>query len=130
MKDYCATGYTAVKDETTGLWTVKASEGMVAKPEGNGDGSVSAEVGGEFAGTENGNDGVDVENSKLEIDVTTGEGGQPAEDVNKTTVTIQYPSLESVKDSNVSNIEITTDVGTVTLDKAAWNVFMSFLTNI
>ena len=121
VKDYCATGYTAVKDETTGLWTVKASEGMVAKPEGNGDGSVSAEVGGEFAGTENGNDGVDVENSKLEIDVTTGEGGQPAEDVNKTAVTIQYPSLESVKDSNVSNIEITTDVGTVTLDKAAWN---------
>mgnify|MGYP002228010399 FL=1 len=59
VKDYCATGYTAVKDETTGLWTVKASEGMVAKPEGNGDGSVSAEVGGEFAGTENGNDGAD-----------------------------------------------------------------------
>ena len=121
VKDYCATGYTAVKDETTGLWTVKASEGMVAKPEGNGDGSVSAEVGGEFAGTENGNDGVEVENSKLEIDVTTGGENKPNENVNKTTVTIQPASLESVKNSSVSNVEITTDVGVVTLDKAAWD---------
>ena len=119
--DYCATGYTAVKDVTTGLWTVKASEGMVAKPEDNGDGSVSAEVGGEFAGTENGNDGVDVENSKLEIDVTTGGENKPNENVNKTTVTIQPASLESVKNSSVSNVEITTDVGVVTLDKAAWD---------
>ena len=121
VKDYCATGYTAVKDETTGLWTVKASEGMVAKPEGNGDGSVSAEVGGEFAGTENGNYGVEVENSKLEIDVTTSGENKPNENVNKTTVTIQPASLESVKNSSVSNVEITTDVGVVTLDKAAWD---------
>ena len=116
---YVACGiYAPWKDQikvSGGTFNITGGAGIVARA-----GTVTV-TGGEFAGTENGNDGVDVENSKLEIDVTTGEGGQPAEDVNKTAVTIQYPSLESVKDSNVSNIEITTDVGTVTLDKAAWN---------
>ena len=119
VNDYCATGYTATKNES-GQWVVSPKEGMEADTSVSGN-TASAEVGGEFAGTENGNDGVEVENSKLEIDVTTGGENKPNENVNKTTVTIQPASLESVKNSSVSNVEITTDVGVVTLDKAAWD---------
>lgn len=85
------------------------------------DDTVSAEVVGKFNTSVKTAQGVETSGGKLEISVTTGVDGQPAENVDKTTVTIQSISLESVKDSAVSEVAIATDVGTVTLDKDAWN---------
>ena len=117
---YLATGYTAVKDEENNLWVVKAADGMVAEvgtPDSNG--TVSAEVGGNFSGDEEGNGVVTDENGTVTITATTA---TPEPTVSKTEVTINNAALTSVETSDtVSNVAIVTNVGTVTLDKAAWD---------
>ncbi|GAA6394688.1 hypothetical protein I4100191B2_21700 [Clostridiales bacterium] len=115
---YIVPGYTA--NEVEGKWVVEAKLGMEADTIVSDD-TVSAEVVGKFNTSGENGEGVETSGGKLEISVTTGVDGQPAENVDKTTVTIQSISLESVKDSAVSEVAIATDVGTVTLDKDAWN---------
>ena len=125
VENLCATGYAATEQD--GKYVVgPKTDGMEASAEKNGTTS-SAEVGGEFTFSQEDQDGVssDASGSKIAIDVTTGNSSdeQPAPDadVTNTTVNIAPGSLTSVRDADVETIEIATDVGTVTLDKQAWN---------
>ena len=125
VENLCATGYAATEQD--GKYVVgPKTDGMEASAEKNGTTS-SAEVGGEFTFSQEDQDGVssDASGSKIAIDVTTGNSSdeQPAPDadVTNTTVNIAPGSLTSVRDADVETIEIATDVGTITLDKQAWN---------
>ena len=132
VKDYCATGYEAVPNnpEAPTLWIVEAKTGMEASTEQAGTTS-SATVGGNFAPNQSAESNpaedegtVDTTSPVLSINVTTGSDGQPAEDVTESNVTINSEALTSVaaqSEVTVSDVKITTDVGTVTLDKAAWD---------
>lgn len=114
---FLATGYVAKENE--GLWTVEASDGMVAKVEKPENGTVSAEVGGNYTGNESEDTGNNVEaGSTVAIDVTT----ESSDPITAAQVTIDENALNSVQKNNaVSEVTIKTDVGTVTLDKAAWS---------
>lgn len=114
---FLATGYVAKENE--GLWTVEASDGMVAKVETPENGTVSAEVGGNYTGNESEDAGNNVEaGSTVAIDVTT----EGSASITAAQVTIDENALTSVQKNNaVSEVTIKTDVGTVTLDKAAWS---------
>lgn len=119
-KDFLATGYVGKGDTpSVGLWTVKASDGMVAVVEEPKNGTVSAEVGGNYTGNESEDAGNNVEaGSTVAIDVTTESGNT----IIAAQVTIDENALNSVQKNNaVSEVTIKTDVGTVTLDKAAWS---------
>ena len=132
VTDYCATGYEAVPNdpETPTLWIVEAKTGMEASTEQAGTTS-SATVGGNFAPNQSAESNpaedegtVDTTNPVLSINVTTGSFGQPAEDVTESNVTINSEALTSVaaqSEATVSDVKIATDVGTVTLNKAAWD---------
>ena len=116
---YLGTGLTfTAKDETNGPWTVGPAQGMSADATANGD-TATAEVGGIFNGkeSEDASSNVGSENSTIAINVTTSD---PT--VTTTQVTIQGASLTSVQEAEaIQNVEIATDVGKVTLTKAAWN---------
>ena len=124
VSDYVPTGYEAVKDETDNTWTVglKTSDGMEAGGEVTGTTSTGT-VGGSFANDEETDgEGVSTENTSLTIDVTTGTGGSGENtSVTDTSVIIANESLASVRnESDITEVAIKTDVGTLTLDKNAW----------
>ena len=122
---YCPTGYAATKATDGNTWTVGPKQGMEAEVSAGADNTASATVDGSYTGTESGSgsdDGSVTAGATIQINVTTGESGAASESVTKTEVTVGTAALESVqKASGVQNVEITTDVGTMTLDKNAWN---------
>ena len=128
IEAYIPTGYAATEGES-GTWTVgPKTDGMEASvdtPVGDdGNKIANADVGGSFNVGQSGEDGVSADNTTIQIDVTTGEGEgpSPAEGVTTTNVTIAPESLTSVSGADeIQNVEIATDVGTLTVSKAAWN---------
>ena len=132
VNPYCPTGYVAT-EEPAGTWTVgPKTDGMEASvdtPVGDdGNKIANADVGGSFNVGQSGEDGVSTDNTTIQIDVTTGTKGEgstdpaPAEGVTTTNVTIAPESLTSVqKAETITSVEIATDVGTLTVSKAAWN---------
>ena len=121
-KDYIATGYAAVKDESTGTWTVGVADGMEASTDADGD-TASATVGGNFTTSGSNGDNVSTdESATVKISVTTGDEGTENTSVTTTNVTIAPESLSSVSNADgIENVEIATDVGTLTVSKAAWD---------
>ena len=117
--DYCATGYTATKNES-GQWVVSPKEGMEADTSVSGN-TASAEVGGTFSGNEDlGQDNVGASNGTLSIDATVTEGDTAA--ITKTEVSIGNEALTSVSGANsVNSVVLKTNVADLTVDKAAWN---------
>ena len=117
--DYCATGYTATKNES-GQWVVSPKEGMEADTSVSGN-TASAEVGGTFSGNEDlGQDNVGASNGTLSIDATVTEGDTAA--ITKTEVSIGNEALTSVSGANsVNSVDLKTNVADLTVDKAAWN---------
>lgn len=95
----------------------------VEKPAGGT--SASATVGGNFSvnqgetGTE-GDGQVKPESRFCHCKCGTGEAGAPDENVKQVTVSVDNNALTSVQSAKV-DVDIVTDVGTVTLDKDAWN---------
>ena len=116
--DYCATGYTATKNES-GQWVV-SPKGMEADTSVSGN-TASAEVGGTFSGNEDlGQDNVGASNGTLSIDATVTEGDTAA--ITKTEVSIGNEALTSVSGANsVNSVVLKTNVADLTVDKAAWN---------
>ena len=123
------TGYEIKGDATP--WTVgPKTDGMEAATESEGTTS-SGSIGGTFtpnqkpdedAGENEGT--VDTTKTDVELNVTTGENGAADTTIKETTVTIEPATLTSVKDAGtdkVTSVSIATDVGTITLDKQAWN---------
>ena len=119
VNDYCATGYTATKNES-GQWVVSPKEGMEADTSVSGN-TASAEVGGTFSGNEDlGQDNVGASNGTLSIDATVTEGNTAA--ITKTEVSIGNEALTSVSGANsVNSVVLKTNVADLTVDKAAWN---------
>ena len=117
--DYCATGYTATKNES-GQWVVSPKEGMEADTSVSGN-TASAEVGGTFSGNEDlGQDNVGASNGTLSIDATVTVGDTAA--ITKTEVSIGNEALTSVSGANsVNSVVLKTNVADLTVDKAAWN---------
>lgn len=117
--DYCATGYTATKNES-GQWVVSPKEGMEADTSVSGN-TASAEVGGTFSGNEDlGQDNVGASNGTLSIDATVTVGDTAA--ITKTEVSIGNEALTSVSGANsVNSVDLKTNVADLTVDKAAWN---------
>ena len=124
VSTYVPTGYEVVKDETSNVWTVdlKSGDGMEAGGTATGNTSTGT-VGGSFANDkETDGEGVSTDNTSLTIDVTTGTGGSDENtSVTDTSVIIANESLTSVKGADITSVSIATDVGTLTLDKNAWN---------
>ena len=60
------------------------------------------------------------ESGSVTVNVATGEAGAPDENVKQVTVSVDNNALTSVQSAKV-DVDIVTDVGTVTLDKDAWN---------
>ena len=122
---YCPTGYAAEKDENTNTWTVVPKQGMEADVSTGADNTASATVDGSYTGSESdegSGDGSVTAGATIQINVATGTDGAADESITKTEVTVGGAALESVQNATgVQNVEITTDVGTVTLDKDAWN---------
>ena len=120
---YVPAGYESVQTEN-GMWTVgPKTDGMEASADADGN-TASATVGGNFTTNQTGEDGVSTDNTTIQIDVTTGEGEgpSPATGVTTTNVNIAPESLTSVQAATgIENVEIATDVGTLTVDKTAWN---------
>lgn len=126
------------EDEFAGPWTVVPAEGMSAEANVEGETS-SADVGGTFVpptadGTDNG-DNVSTEGSTIQVNVATGNpdddgNTSPNDVVSSTNVTIQGASLSSVSEAtDISNVALTTDVGTLTISKDAWNEITKNATN-
>ena len=113
LSDYLANGY---KLTGSGPCVVSAKAGMEADASASG-GSVSATVTGTWTGTESPEeDNVESSNSAITINVKTDE-----EDITSTAVTIDSATLKSVQESTVSTVAISTNVGTLTVDKQAWS---------
>ena len=112
VKDYCAFGYTTKLQD--GMWAVVPTTGMAAQADAEGS-SVTAEVAGSYTGDESGDAGVEAENNTVAIDVATGEA-----DIENVAVKIAAGTLTSVAGGGVTSVSIETDVGTLTLDQAAW----------
>ena len=123
------TGYEIKGDATP--WTVgPKTDGMEAATESEGTTS-SGSIGGTFtpnqkpdedAGENEGT--VDTTKTDVELNVTTGENGAADTTIKETTVTIEPATLTSVKDAGtdkVTSVSIATDVGTIKLDKQAWD---------
>ena len=112
---YIANGYELTG---SGPWTVSPSAGMEADATADSSGNVSASVTGTWTGDESDDDENNVEstNSSIAIDVTTGE-----ENITSTAVNIDSATLDSVKDTSVSTVTITTDVGTLAVNNQAWS---------
>ena len=118
------------------MWTVgPKTDGMEADASASG-GTASADVGGSFIVGQLGEDGVSTESTTVKINVTTGEGGAVNDDVTTTNVTIASGSLTSVQTALNSNdnlldaVEIATDVGTLTVDKTAWDTITEKAANV
>ena len=118
---YLGTGLAFIGDED-GPWTVGVADGMEASTDADGD-TASATVGGNFATSGSNGDNVSTdESATIKISVTTGEEGTENTSVTTTNVTIAPESLTSVSGADeIQNVEIATDVGTLTVDKTAWN---------
>ena len=123
------TGYEIKGDATP--WTVSPkADGMEAATESEGTTS-SGSIGGTFmpnqepaeeAGENEGT--VDTTKTDVELSVTTGNDGAANTTIKETTVTIEPATLTSVKDAGtdkVTSVSIATDVGTIKLDKQAWD---------
>lgn len=118
VEDYLSTDY-AYRDNEDGTWTVVEAEGLVAKAESNGS-NATASVGGSFAGNQSG-DGVEADETTVEVSVTTGAEGAQDDTVTSSAVTISANAMASIEGSTVKTVDIKTDVATLSVDSDAWS---------
>lgn len=136
VSDFVAPGYQCTGSESQ--WTISAANNMGADVNvsgGDSNKTASATIGGNYAGDEGSSGGETgstggsvTAGPTVEINVQTGtaSGGEsgPAANTNvsKTEITVDSAALNSIKNNNsVQAVEIATDVGTLTIDKAAWS---------
>ena len=122
VKDFVATGYTCTKDETSGKYVVDVADGAQVETTTDTNGNVSATVDGNYSGTESSegeeDSGISTNAGKVTIDVTSEEETSAT----KAEITVGSNALTSInKNENVKEVELKTDVGTLTISDAAWN---------
>lgn len=110
---YVPTGYECVSQD--GKYVVQTSSKLEADAVVDG-GTSNATVGGNYSGDEK-DDGVDTAGGTVSIDVSNA---QSSSNITTSNVTIANEALTSLnKADSVQNVEIKTDVATVTMDSAA-----------
>ena len=127
---YCATGYDCQQSED-GKYVVGISTGAQVETNTDANGNVTATVDGNYSGAESseGEDdgGISTEAGKVTIDVandgetTTG---------TKAEITVGSNALTSINaNTSVEEVELKTNVGTLTISDAAWNDMTAKATN-
>ena len=117
---YIPEGYTCTSQN--GRYVVQNSSKLEADAVANNN-TATAVVGGNYSGSENNSDNIDTTNNTVNIDVTTGDSDN-AQNINVSTsnVSITNSALTSLNDATgIQNVAITTDVATVTMNRAALN---------
>ena len=123
--EFCATGYACTEDSDN-KYVVDVADGAQVSTNEDESGNVSAKVDGNYSGNETsgsgGNGSISTDDSgKVTIDVSSDDGegtttGTTAE------ITVGSNALTSINDNDdVKKVELKTDVGTLTIDKDAWN---------
>ena len=121
---YLPLDYECVANEGDSTYTVQVKTGLSADSSAS-EGTVSATVDGNYSKGENDEDSVTEANSTLTIDATN----ETSSNITTSNVTVSANALTSVTKASVSNVAIKTDVGTLTVDKAAWDKITSNATS-
>ena len=122
VSDYLGLGYTCT--ENSGKYVVGVADGAQVETSTDEEGNVSATVDGNYSGNESAgsgeNSGISTENGKVTIDVASS-GSEPTS-ATKVEVTVGANALTSIdKADSVKEVELKTDVGTLTISDAAWS---------
>ena len=119
VKNYVPKDYACTLQN--GRYVVQNSSKLEADASASDD-TANAVVGGEYSGNETNSDGVSSDNATVSITATTGTDGNQNDTVSTSNVSITNNALTSLSNATgVQNVEIKTDVATVTLDSAALN---------
>ena len=121
--NYLPMDYACVANEGNTTYTVQEKSGLSADSSVS-NATASATVDGNYSKDKN-DEGVTETASTLTIDATN----ENASSVTTSNVTVSANALTSVKDASVSNVAIKTDVGTLTVDKTAWDKITSNATS-
>ena len=123
---FCATGYASTKDETSEKYVVDVANSAQVSTNKDESGNVTATVDGNYSGGETsesgGNGSISTDNSgKVTIDVSSDDGEETTTGTTAE-ITVGSNALTSInKNENVKEVELKTDVGTLTISDAAWN---------
>ena len=123
--EFCATGYACAKDSDN-KYVVNVADGAQVSTDKDESGNVIATVDGNYSGGETpesgGNGSISTDNSgKVTIDVSSDDGGETTTGT-AAEITVGSNALTSInKNENVKEVELKTDVGTLTISDAAWN---------
>ena len=133
VDNYLATGYTCTKDDPSGQYVVSVANGAQVDATTDEEGNVSATVDGNYSGneeSEGGEDsGISTDAGKVTIDVASNDG--TTTNATKAEITVGSNALTSInKDKKVKEVELKTNVGTLTISDAAWNDMTAKATEI
>ena len=123
--EFCATGYACAKDSDN-KYVVNVADGAQVSTDKDESGNVTAMVDGNYSGGETsesgGNGSISTDNSgKVTIDVSS-DNGEETTTGTTAKITVGSNALTSInKNENVKEVELKTDVGTLTISDAAWN---------
>ena len=123
---FCATGYASTKDETSEKYVVDVANSAQVSTDKDESGNVTATVDGNYSGGETsesgGNGSISTDNSgKVTIDVSSDDGEETTTGTTAE-ITVGPNALTSInKNEKVKEVELKTDVGTLTISDAAWN---------
>jgi len=123
--EFCATGYACAKDSDN-KYVVNVADGAQVSTHKDESGNVIATVDGNYSGGETpesgGNGSISTDNSgKVTIDVSSDDGGETTTGT-AAEITVGSNALTSInKNEKVKEVELKTDVGTLTISDAAWN---------
>ena len=120
VTNFLATGYTCMED--SGKYVVDVADGAQVDTTTDEDGNVTATVDGSYNGNENSegeeDSGISTNAGKVTIDVTSEEETSAT----KAEIKVGSNALTSINENeNVKEVELKTDVGTLTISDAAWN---------
>ena len=124
--NFCATGYASTKDKTSEKYVVDVANSAQVSTDKDESGNVTATVDGNYSGGETpesgGNGSISTDNSgKVTIDVSSDDGGETTTGTTAE-ITVGPNALTSInKNEKVKEVELKTDVGTLTISDAAWN---------
>ena len=123
---FCATGYASTKDETSEKYVVDVANSAQVSTNKDESGNVTATVDGNYSGGETsesgGNGSISTDNSgKVTIDVSSDDGEETTTGTTAE-ITVGSNALTSInKNEKVKEVELKTNVGTLTISDAAWN---------
>lgn len=123
--EFCATGYACAKDSDN-KYVVNVADGAQVSTDKDESGNVIATVDGNYSGGETPESGATAASpptipARITIDVSSDDGGETTTGT-AAEITVGSNALTSInKNEKVKEVELKTDVGTLTISDAAWN---------